>query len=89
NECVRQHSSPRESITTTRWFSERFAQSFLYFESVYQHQSIIVRDIFVSEGMANIKGYVFDHWVVEPQDHTEAKEKMEQAIRTGVQSIRV
>jgi hypothetical protein len=49
----------------------------------------IVCDVFVSEGMANIKGYVFDHWVVEPQDHTEAKEKMEQAIRTGVQSIRV
>ena len=49
----------------------------------------IVCDVFVSEGMANIKGYVFDHWVIEPQDHTEAKEKMEQAIRTGVQSIRV
>lgn len=49
----------------------------------------IVSEVFVSQGMTNIKGYVFDRWIVEPQDQTEAKERMEQAIRTGVQSIRV
>ncbi|MAX40118.1 hypothetical protein [Gimesia sp.] len=49
----------------------------------------LVSSVFVSHGYANINGYVFCHWVVDPQDQTEAKEKMEQAIRVGDQGIRV
>lgn len=49
----------------------------------------IVCHVFVSQGLTNIKGYVFCHWVVDPQDQTEVKEKMDQAMRVGDQGIRV
>ncbi|MAX35768.1 MAG: hypothetical protein CME33_04270 [Gimesia sp.] len=49
----------------------------------------IVSGVFVSQGMTNINGYVFYHWVVDPQDQTEVKEKMERAMKVGDQGIRV